>query len=254
MALRGVAAHGRAPADLTRMRVAVLQSNYIPWKGYFDIIHDVDLFVFYDDVQYTKGDWRNRNRIKTPRGVEWLTIPAGTRNGRLICDVEIQDRAWATTHWRRLVEHYRQAPYFERYRPYFEDVYLHRTWLNLSELNQFVIRGIASDLLGIQTTFADSRDYQPMGRKLDRLLDVIQKTGGDIYVSGPAARSYIVPSRFEEMGVELVWKDYSDYPQYPQFFEPFAHDVTILDLLFHTGPNASHYVWGWRHAPAPPGS
>jgi len=236
------------------MRVAILQSNYIPWKGYFDIIHDVDLFVFYDDVAYTKGDWRNRNQIKTPRGVEWLTIPTGTRGRRLIYEVELPRGAWAAKHWRRIVEHYHRAPYFERYRAYFEDVYLHRTWTSLSELNQHLIRGIAGDFLGIQTTFTDSRQYQPTGARLDRILDVIKKTGGDTYVSGPAAKSYIVPSRFEEAGVQLVWKDYAGYPQYPQFFPPFAHDVTILDLLFHTGPDASMYIWGWRRAHAPQNS
>ncbi len=232
------------------MRVAVLQSNYIPWKGYFDIIHDVDLFVFYDSVPYTTGDWRNRNRIKTPRGLAWLTIPIGPRRGRLIHQVDIPDRMWAAVHWRCIAEHYRRAPYFERYREYFEEAYLHRTWTSLSALNQHLIRGIAVDLLGIQTTFADSRQYQPTGERLDRLVGIVQKTGADTYVSGPAARSYIVPSRFEEIGVQLAWHDYAGYPQYPQFFPPFAHDVTILDLLFHTGPNAAHHVWGWRHATA----
>ena len=227
-------------------RVAVLQSSYIPWKGFFDIIHDVDLFIFHDDLQYTKGDWRNRNRIKTSRGAEWLTIPVGTREDRLICEVEIRDPAWATKHWRRIVQSYSRAPHFETYRPWLEEVYRGRAWESLSELNQHLIRGISRDLLGLRTEFADSRDLRPEGRKLDRLLDLLHKAGAGLYVSGPAARAYIDPARFEETGIQLVWKDYSGYPEYPQLFPPFVHEVTILDLLFHVGPEAPAHIWGWR--------
>jgi hypothetical protein len=235
-------------------RVAILQSNYIPWKGYFDIIHDVDLFIFHDDLQYTKGDWRNRNRIKTPSGPEWLTIPVGTREDRLICEVEIRDRSWAASHWQRIVRSYRRAPHFERYRAYFEEIYLGRAWESLSELNQHLIRGIARDLLGIPTEIGDSRGYHSEARKLDRLLDLLRQAGAGIYVSGPAGKGYIDPSRLEEAGVELLWKDYSGYPEYPQSFPPFTHQVTILDLLFHTGPAAPHYIWGWRRGAAGDGS
>ena len=231
-------------------RVAVLQSNYIPWKGYFDIIHDVDLFVFHDDVQYTKGDWRNRNRIKTPQGLEWLTIPVGTCENRLICEVEIKDPSWAAAHWRRIRQHYGRAPHFERYRPYLEGVYLGSRWTNLSHLNQHLIRGITRDLLGVHTEFGDSRDYQLEGKKLERLLDLLRKTGAGLYVSGPAAKSYLAPSQLEEIGVRLLWKDYLGYPEYPQFFPPFTHQVTILDLLFHTGPEAPDNIWGWRRRTA----
>jgi len=235
-------------------KVAILQSNYIPWKGTFDLIHDVDLFVFHDDLQYTKGDWRNRNRIKTPRGAEWLTIPVGTREDRLICEVEIGDPSWAARHWRRIEQNYRTAPFFQRYVSFFEEIYLGRVWENLSQLNQHLIRGIATELLGISTEFGDSREYRPEGRKLDRLVDLVRKTGASLYVSGPAARSYIVPERFEEIGVQLAWKDYSGYPEYPQLFPPFTHQVSILDLLFQTGPEAPHYIWGWRREAAPQSS
>src|SRR5687767_735619 len=102
-------------------RVAVLQSNYIPWKGYFDIIHDVDVFIFHDDLQYTKQDWRNRNRIKTPKGAEWLTIPVGTSEDRLICEVEIPESNWAEKHWRMIQQNYSKAPYFTLYKQFLED-------------------------------------------------------------------------------------------------------------------------------------
>ncbi|HEX6861214.1 MAG TPA: WbqC family protein [Thermoanaerobaculia bacterium] len=227
-------------------RVAVLQSNYIPWKGYFDILHDVDLFIFHDDLQYTKQDWRNRNRIKTPQGLEWLTIPVGASEDRLICEVEIKDRSWAAAHWRQIRQHYGQAPYFAAYRDFLEHVYLGSAWDNLSELNQFLIRAIARDFLGIGAEIRDSREYDPAGRKQDRLLDLLRKCGATAYVSGPAARGYIQPESFAEAGIELIWKDYSGYPEYPQPYPPFAHAVTVLDLLLQVGPAAPGHIWGWR--------
>ncbi len=229
------------------MRVAILQSNYIPWKGYFDIIHDVDLFVFHDDLQYTKGDWRNRNRIKTPGGVQWLTIPVGTDEHRRICDVPLPDPGWAREHWRRLREVYRHAPHFAEYRDYFERFYLARRWTTLSEFNQALTRSIARDLLGLTTRFEQSTDYTLTRTKGGRVLELLEQTRADMYVSGPAAKAYITDEQFQAIGVRVEWKDYR-YPEYPQLHGAFCHEVTILDLLFHTGPMAPWYIWGWRAA------
>jgi hypothetical protein len=226
--------------------VAVLQSNYIPWKGYFDIIHDVDEFIFYDDVQYTKGDWRNRNLIKTPKGTEWLTVPVGTNLDRLICEVAIEVPSWQARHWGIVQQHYSRAPHFSRYRSFFQEVYAASKWANLSVMNQHLITRISRELLGVRTEFRDSREYQPTGQKLERLFDLLQKAQATTYVSGPSAKDYIDPLRFEEAGIGLVWKDYSGYPEYPQFFGPFTHQVSILDLLFQVGPVAPEYIWGWR--------
>ena len=226
--------------------VVVLQSNYIPWKGYFDLIHDADLFIFYDDLQFTKNDWRNRNKIKTPNGTEWITIPVGTDKHRLICEVEIKDSTWQTKHWKTLQQHYGKTPYFASYKAFFEDVYLGRQWGNLSVLNQYLIQTISSDLLNLKTEFRDSREYSLSGQKLERLLDLVIKSGADRYVSGLAAKDYIEPSCFTEAGIELVWKDYSGFPEYPQRFPPFEHGVSILDILFNVGPDAPLYIWAWR--------
>jgi len=228
------------------LKVAVIQSNYLPWKGYFDIIHDVDLFVFYDDVQYTKNSWRNRNTIKTPVGPQWITIPVGKREDRRICDVEIQDGEWAARHWRLLQQHYGRAPWFEYCRPFLEDVYVGRTWTNLSTLNQFLIRSVATKWLGITTEFRDSREFSPVGAKADRLLDLLKKIGADVYLSGPSAKDYVPVGQFNDAGIDVVWKSYEGYPVYPQPYPPFSHQVTILDLLFHVGPHAPDYIWGWR--------
>jgi WbqC-like protein family len=231
-------------------RVAILQSNYLPWKGYFDLIHDVDLFVFYDDVQYTKNDWRNRNKIKTPNGPMWLTVPTGTALDRLVCDVRLNDAHWAQKHWKSLQQFYSAAPHFKRYQAFFEQVYLGTRWESLSELNQYLIKAISRDHLGIQTRFADSRAYPTPGRKLDRLMELLAQLDAKTYVSGPAAKSYIDAVRFEQAGIELVYKSYEGYPQYEQRYPPFEHSVSIVDLLFNTGPEASSYVWGWRQASA----
>ena len=227
-------------------RLAILQSNYIPWKGYFDLIHDVDLFVFYDDNQYTSRDWRNRNKVKTAQGPSWISVPVGHDRERLICEVEIPESTWQAKHWRTIEQCYGKCPYFTRYQEYFEHVYLGSIWRNLSELNQSTIRHIAGEFLGLRTEFADSRSFSPQGHKLDKLLDVVVKSGARSYISGPAAKDYIVAERFEQLGVELRWKDYSGYPEYSQRFPPFEHGVTILDLLFNVGPDAPWYIWGWR--------
>lgn len=226
-------------------RVAILQSNYIPWKGTFDLIHDVDEFVFLDDVQYTRQDWRNRNRIKTDRGLRWLTIPVGTALDRRVCDVVLPD-AWAERHWRELEKWYARAPFFETYRPLLEPLYRKNNFRLLSDWNQHAIRTLAHDALGITTRFRDSRELAASGRREDRLLGLLQELQTDVYVSGPAAKAYLNPRRFEEAGIELVWKSYDGYPEHPQFHPPFVHDVTVLDLLFHTGPRAPWYIWGWR--------
>lgn len=228
--------------------MTVLQSNYIPWKGYFDLIHDADLFIFYDDVQYTKNDWRNRNRIKTRDGTLWLTVPVGDRLNRLVCETEIHDARWSAKHWKSLQQWYAKAPFFDLYRDFLADVYTARQWRNLSELNQYVIVRIARDFLGIAAEFADSRSYQTAGQREERLLALLTEVGARTYVSGPTARAYINEEHFAARGIRVIYKDYNGYPEYPQFHPPFEHAVSILDLLFHTGPRAPEYIWGWRDA------
>ena len=233
--------------------VVALQSNYIPWKGYFDLIQDADMFIFYDDVQFTKNDWRNRNKIKAPQGAAWITVPVAADSDRLICEVEIKDAFWQAKHWKTIQQNYGKCPHFSRYQAFFEDAFLGRKWNNLSELNQSLIRTISLDLMGIPTEFRDSREFHASGQKLDRLLELVTKAGADRYISGPAAKDYIDPSRFADVGIELVWKDYSGYPEYPQRYPPFVHGVSILDLLFNVGPDAPWYIWGWREGGSRPG-
>jgi hypothetical protein len=230
--------------------VAVLQSNYLPWKGYFDIIHDVDLFVFYDDVQFTKNDWRNRNLIKTPGGTQWLTVPVGQDIRRRICDVALADARWAKVHWRTLAQNYSRAPHFERYRGFFESVYLERAWATLSELNRHLIEGISREL-GIGARFDDSRAHALEGQGSGRLLQLLRRVNAGTYVSGPSARAYIDAEAFAREGIDVVYKSYAGYPEYPQLYPPFEHRVSVVDMLFNLGPAAGRDIWGWRTRQAP---
>ena len=186
------------------------------------------------------------SKIKTARGAEWLTIPTNGTQQHLICNVEFTDPKWQTKHWETLRHVYGKAPYFERYKTFLQDVYLGLHWTHLSELNQYLIEKISCEFLGIATRFADSRQYHAVDAKQERIVDLLTKAGAALYVSGPSAKKYIDVAKFAETGIELVWKDYSGYPEYPQFYPPFQHGVSILDLLFHAGPETPRYIWGWR--------
>ncbi|WP_043741363.1 WbqC family protein [Luteimonas sp. J29] len=229
-------------------RVAILQSSYIPWKGFFDIIHDVDEFIFLDCVQFTTRDWRSRNRIKSANGLQWLSVPVGADTRRRIQDVAIPDPSWQARHWKSIQHVYAKCRGYARWRPLFEDFYLGTRWDNLSAMNQAMVRTIATQALGITTRFSDASDYAPEGAKQELILDLVRKSGATHYLSGPAARAYIEPARFEEIGVELAYKDYGDYPEYEQPWPPFEHAVSIVDLLMCTGDEAAYHIWGHRQA------
>lgn len=227
--------------------VAVIQSNYLPWRGYFDIIHDVDLFIFYDEVQYTKNDWRNRNRIYSKQGLSWLTLPCGYNLNQSILDTTLKNElGWGKQHWNKLLNAYEKAPFFNIYRDFFQAAYLETTWTHLCQLNRHLIQHIATDYLGITTQFADSRDFPSEGNRGDKLLSLLKATGANRYVSGPAAKNYLDEAAYTAAGMEVVWKDYAGYPEYPQQNTPFEGMVSIVDLLFNVGPAAPWYIWGWR--------
>jgi hypothetical protein len=228
-------------------RVAIVQSSYIPWKGYFDLIHSVDEFVLFDDVQYTRRDWRNRNRIKTPQGTLWLTIPVESkgRYHELIKDMTLSDPEWNRKHWRCLAAHYSRARFFRQLAPALEDLYLGAVDTSLSQVNRRFLEAVCR-MLGIETRITWSMDYSDAAsrelRKTERLVDVCKRAGASFYLSGPSARAYIEPALFEREGIELGFMDYSGYPEYEQLHPPFVHEVSILDLLLNQGPEARHYM------------
>ena len=224
-------------------RIAILQSNYIPWKGYFDMIAAVDEFVLYDDMQYTRRDWRNRNQIKTPQGVQWLTVPVLVKGKYLqtIRETRIDGSTWAAQHWRSLTQNYRGAAHFAEIAQWLEPLYLGPPFEHLSELNRTLIEAICR-FLGIRTSITNSWDYQLCDGATERLADLCVQAGATEYVSGPSARDYIDEGVFRDRDIRLTWFDYAGYPEYPQLWGTFAHGVSILDLLFNCGGDAHRYM------------
>jgi hypothetical protein len=221
------------------MRVGAIQSNYIPWRGYFDFIDSVDAFVLLDDVQYTRRDWRNRNRIKTSLGSRWITIPVAVKGKytQLISETQTLDTDWVAEHLLSLRHAYARAPFFEREWPWIERAYsaCERT-TSLSEINEILIRAIC-ERLNIKTTLRRSREFTLPDERGERLIQLCRALDADEYVSGPAASSYIVESEWASRGIRVRYKRY-DYPEYPQLFPPFDPHVTVLDLILNAGPES----------------
>lgn len=229
------------------MKAAIIQSNYLPWKGYFDVIHDVDTFVFLEDVQYTKNDWRNRNIVKTPQGTTWITVPVLGGIHQMIYEAKIDNsQRWSEKHIKTIQRNYAATPYYHSYCDEINSIYAVET-VTLSELN---IRGIKTicKLLNISTEFINSKDLDTDGHKDDKIIDICQRVGAEEYLSGPAAKDYIDNSKFRSAGISLQYKDYSGYPEYPQLWGEFVHAVSIIDLIFNCGENAGDYIWRWRNS------
>jgi len=227
------------------VNVVILQPSYIPWRGYFDQIRKADLFIFYDDVQYDKHGWRNRNQIKTAQGRQWLTIPVhsrGVTQGIAIKDVRIDwSRPWAENHLKALTSAYNRAPHFAEYLPLLESFYGRRD----NCLADFTIETTIalSRALGLTSTrFRRASELPGIdGLKTDRLIQILTRVGAKHYISGPSARDYIEREKFAEAGISLEYMIYN-YPEYPQLYPPFDPHVTILDLLFMTGRDALNFM------------
>jgi hypothetical protein len=242
--------------------VAILQSCYIPWKGYFDIIGRVDEFILYEDASYSKNDWRNRNRIKTRSGPVWLTIPvlATGRFGQAIREVEIGDHRWAIKHWKSIQTHYARARYFRELAPALQGLYARAAGEKLlSRVNEIFLRALCN-LLEIDTRITRSSDYDVRGERTERLVQICEQAGAEEYLSGPAARAYLDTQAFAARGIAVRWMDYSGYPEYHQLFcPPFVHEVSILDLLLNEGAAGARRCMlspqlegGAEKAPRPP--
>ena len=228
------------------MNVVILQPSYIPWRGYFDQIRRADLFIFYDDVQYDKHGWRNRNQIKTSQGKQWLTIPVhsqGVTKGVPIKDVRIDwSKPWPKKHLNALKYAYAKAPYFQTNLPWLETIY--------SRQDEFLanftidITFELSQKLGIKNTrFIRSSQIEDIqGQKSDRLIQILKEVGATHYISGPSAQGYIEVEKFLDAGISLEFMEYN-YPEYTQLHPPYDPYVTILDLIFMEGENAANYLF-----------
>jgi len=224
----------------------ILQPSYIPWRGYFHQIQKAELFIFYDDVQYDKRGWRNRNRIKTPSGVKWLTIPVHSRGAQTehipINQIRIcWDTSWNQEHWRTIEYAYHKTPFYEAYAPEISRLYNIQYEL-LADFTVELTQVLARMLGIIQTRFLRSSSLPVEGQKTDRLLNILKQVGATHYISGPSARDYVEEDKFSAAGIGLEYMDYN-YPEYPQLYPPYDPQVSILDLLFMTGPDASNYIY-----------
>lgn len=228
-------------------KIAILQSNYIPWKGYFDLINSVDEFVLYDDMQYTRRDWRNRNKVKTPQGLKWLTIPVDAKGKFIqkINETRTSDDSWANQHWQNIKQFYSKSRYFIDYKDQFETLYLGQNEKLLSQVNFKFIVAI-NEILGIKTKMSWSSEYDLVDGQTEKLLGICQQACADVYLSGPAAKNYFDEGLAEQMGMQVEWMDYSGYPEYSQLHPPFEHGVSILDLIFNEGPNSQKYMKSFK--------
>jgi WbqC-like protein family len=224
-------------------RVAIVQSNYIPWKGYFDLINMVDEFILYDDRQFTRRDWRNRNRVKTPQGTIWLTVPVRVKGKyhQRIDETLVDGDEWRDRHWQTLSHSYGSAPAFAEYAGRFRSLYVDAREQRLSLINRALIECVMS-VLGIETTLRWSTDYDVTGDRTERLVALCRAAAATTYLSGPAARAYLDESQFATHGIAVEWMDYEGYPEYRQLYPPFEHGVSVLDLIFNLGVEAPTYM------------
>ena len=227
------------------MNCVILQPSYIPWRGYFDQINRADVFIFYEDVQYDKHGWRNRNQIKTGQGRQWLTIPVHSQavieKSIPINQVKIDwSKPWNEAHWKTLTYAYGRAPFFKDLAALLEPFYLRQDAF-LADFTIDLTVTLARQL-GIQhTRFMRSSELKVTGLKTDRLVQILLQVGASHYISGPSAKDYIENEKFAAAGITLEYMDYN-YPEYPQLHPPFDPNLSILDLLFMTGPDAMHYI------------
>lgn len=228
---------------MSTKRIAIIQSNYIPWRGYFNIIKCVDEFVLLDDVQYTRRDWRNRNLIKTVYGLKWLTIPVDVK-GRYsmdIRDVRSTGSDWRQDHWNQIYDAYKNAPYFTFFSPSLRELYLGESETNLSTINFRFIR-LINEVLNIRTPIRWSMEFDAPDDRTGRLVHICQRLRAREYVSGPAAKSYLDVAQFENNDIKVRWVDYSNFPIYKQVCEPFEPGVSVIDLIFNEGPHSYLYL------------
>lgn len=230
-------AGGKRSDGARRRTLAVLQPGYLPWLGFFDLLDRADVFVIYDDVDFDKNGWRNRNRIKTSQGVAWLSVPVLTsgRSGQLVNETIIdRNQLWQRKHIRSIREAYARAPFFrDRIEPLEE--LLSRPWERLVDLDLALIGLMASWLgLGGKQMVASSGLGIPRGRN-ERLLAMCERFGTEVYLSGNLAKSYLDVEAFGREGVAVEWQDYA-HPVYGQLHGPFEPHLSTLDLIFNEGP------------------
>jgi hypothetical protein len=215
--------------------VAIHQPEHMPWLGFFEKLLRADVFVVLDDVQFSKGDFQNRNRVKGQGGAQWLTVPVAQRLGQKINKVEIAGDAWRAKHWKTLRSCYARAAHFEEFAGRFEEFYA-RTWAKLSELIVEAIRMLAR-AFGVEKEFVFSSTLGAVGQKSELVLNICKAVGATRYYSGRAGGAYLDAEAFGRAGVEIVVQEF-EHPVYEQLFmkeQGFVPNLSALDLLFNRG-------------------
>ncbi len=235
--------HANAAMNAFPVRVGIIQSCYVPWRGFFDFIADVDLFVLFDDVQYPAGrSWRNRNRLKTGNGLRWITVPIPSGASKLPIDqvpIAGSPKPWQKEHREMMERAFATAPYrSEALAIWEESIGFGDT--HLSQLNERLIGKICA-YLDINTPIVQARSFAARGTKTDRLIDLLKKIGANTYLSGPSASAYIDTDGFLKAGIGLEFKVY-DYSTYPQQWGDFENEVSVLDLIANCGPESKQFV------------
>lgn len=231
------------------MKIVIIQPNFLPWRGYFHLIQRSDIFIFYDDVQYDKHSWRNRNQIKTEKGLQWITIPVLTKNrfGQKINEVEIDNvvnKRWRKKICAAIFQNYKKAKCFNKFFPFFEELFS-KDWEKLAELDIYTTIEICN-MLGIKRKFYRSSELGISGDRVSRLINICKRFKGDHYISGPTAKGYIeTDEEFVRNGIKLEFHHY-DYPEYEQLYGTFEPNVSIIDLLFNCGERSPEYIWGMQ--------
>ena len=217
------------------MRIGILQPGYLPWLGFFEQLYKSDVFVIYDDVQYDKNGWRNRNRIKTPQGIQWLTVPVLTKGQQkpLLRELKINNVLnWRRKHLTAIKTNYSKAIYFKKYIDLFEEVYS-MEWESLVELDMKLIKMICK-VLKLEREIVFSSNLKIQGDRIERLIKICKKFGADTFYEGAAGRNYINDKIFLKNGITVEYQDYV-HPVYNQLYGQFQPYLSIIDLLFNEG-------------------
>ena len=225
-------------------KVIITQSNYIPWKGYFTSMLHATHLVLYDDMQYTKRDWRNRNKIITNNGPSWLSIPVATK-GRFfqkINETKIKDDRWNQKHWDKIKQNYRKAPFFYLYKDAFQKIYLEdlKDVQLLSSINRKMLENII-EILQLKINILDSRDFELIGDRTEKLVNICNQLDADEYFTGPSAKSYMQEDLFTQQGIKIKYYNLDGFPEYKQMWNGFDHHVSILDMIMNLGPDTIKY-------------
>jgi hypothetical protein len=224
--------------------VVILQPAYLPWIGFFDQLNRCDSFIFFDEAQYTKNSWRNRNRIKTKDGWTWLTVPVHYQfTEQKIKDIKIDNtQKWASRHWNLIKQNYSEAPYFELHQKFFADLYK-KEWLWLCDLNLEIINYCATTLkISLNKIVKSSQlTITPTNDVNQKNISYIKKVNGNIFLEGDLGKQIFDEKKFSDAGIKITYHAYK-HPPYQQLHKPFIPYLSVIDLLFNEGPNSLNII------------